>query len=58
MEKKCFNLLNDHLFKLIFSEEKFLKLLLKEFFDMEFNKAIYLNKEQNVINKNKNKIQQ
>ena len=52
MEKQCFNLLNDYLFKLIFSEEKYLKLLLKEFFNIEFNKATYLNKEQNIINKN------
>ena len=52
MRKKYYNLLNDHLFKMIVSEEKYLKILLNDFFKIDFNNVMYLNKEQDIVNKN------
>ena len=42
---KFYNLMNDHLFKRIFTEEKYLKILLFNLFDVKVNHVSYLNPE-------------
>ena len=48
---KFYNLMNDHLFKRIFTEEKYLKILLKTFFNVDAHKITYLNPELVINNK-------
>lgn len=43
--KKFYNLTNDYLFKQIFRDKKYLKRLLKDFFDVNAHKIKYLNTE-------------
>ena len=48
---KFYNLMNDHLFKRIFTEEKYLKILLKTFFNVDAHNIRYLNPELVVSHK-------
>lgn len=49
---KVYTLENDYLFKKIFSNERYLKQLLKDMFNVKTNKIVYLNTELVKINKN------
>ena len=48
---KFYNLTNDHLFKRIFTEEKYLNILLKTFFNVDAHNIKYLNSELVVSHK-------
>ena len=50
--EKFYTLLNDHLFKKIFTEEKYLKVLLLNLFDVKTNNLKLLNPELIISNKN------
>ncbi len=50
--EKFYTLLNDHLFKQIFTEERYLKILLLNLFDVKVNNLKLLNPELVISNKN------